>query len=220
MPKTAVVAGSTGLVGKQLVEILESSREYEAVVALVRKGSNFIHDRVFTVEVDFDHLEKYASDLKAEDVFCCLGTTMKKAGSKENFYKVDYEYPLKLARIAEQNNSDKFNIISATGADSTSAFYYSRVKGDIEKAISELNIPTINIFRPSLLIGNRDEKRKGEEIGAVVAKILNPVLIGRFRKYRAIEALMVARAMLNVNQKPAEGIHIFESNRIQELGQN
>jgi len=220
MPKTAVVAGSTGLVGKKLVQILASSQEYEAVIALVRKGSNFIHDRVFTVEVDYEQLDHFAADLIADDVFCCLGTTMKKAGSKENFYKVDFSYPLKLAEIAEKNKSRRFNIITANGADSNSIFYYNRVKGDIETAVSRLNIPTINIFRPSLLLGNRDDKRTAEKIGAVLSKVLKPVLVGRFKKYRAIEASAVAMAMYRVNQRDARGIHIFESNRIEELGQD
>jgi len=220
MPKTAVVAGSTGLVGKKLVQILASSQEYEAVIALVRKGSNFIHDRVFTVEVDYEQLDHFAADLIADDVFCCLGTTMKKAGSKENFYKVDFSYPLKLAEIAEKNKSRRFNIITANGADSNSTFYYNRVKGDIETAVSRLNIPTINIFRPSLLLGNRDDKRTAEKIGAVLSKVLKPVLVGRFKKYRAIEASAVAMAMYRVNQRDARGIHIFESNRIEELGQD
>ncbi len=220
MPKTAVVAGSTGLVGKQLVEILASSQEYEAVIALVRKGSNIIHDRVFTVEVDYDQLDNYAADLKADDVFCCLGTTMKKAGSKEKFYEVDFSYPLKLAEIAEKNKSQRFNIITANGANSNSTFFYNRVKGDIETAVSRLSIPSIYIFRPSLLLGNRDKKRTGENVGAVLSRVLKPLLVGRFKKYRAIKATTVAMAMYKVNQQDTNGIHIFESNRIQELGQD
>ena len=219
MPKTALVAGSTGLVGKQLLQILASSQEYEAVIALVRKGSNIIHDGVFTVEVDYERLAEYSADLKAEDVFCCLGTTMKKAGSKENFYKVDFAYPLELAKVAEKNGSDQFNIITASGANAESMFYYNRVKGDIEKAIAKLSIPAINIFRPSLLLGDREEKRAGEKIGAAISKVLNPMLVGRFRKYRSIKGNVVAKAMFNVNQKHLEGIHIYESNRIQEIGQ-
>ncbi len=219
MPKTALVAGSTGLVGKQLVQILAASHEYEAVIALVRKGSNIIHDGVFTVEVEYERLAEYSEDLKADDVFCCLGTTMKKAGSKDNFYKVDFTYPLELAKITEKNGSDQFNIITASGANAESMFYYNRVKGEIEKAISQLSIPTINIFRPSLLLGEREEKRTGEQIGAVISKLINPLMLGRFRKYRSIKGSVVARAMFNVNQKHKKGIHIYESNSIQEIGQ-
>ena len=220
MPKTALVAGSTGLVGKQLVKILAASHEYEAVIALVRKGSNFIHDGVFTVEVDYEKLSEYSEDLKADDVFCCLGTTMKKAGSKDNFYKVDFTYPLELAKVAKKNGSQQFNIITSSGANADSKFYYNRVKGNIEKALSRVKIPTVNIFRPSFLIGIRDEKRAIETLGAVVSKLLNPVMVGRFRKYRSIKASVVAMAMFKVNQKHLQGIHIYESNRIQEIGQS
>jgi uncharacterized protein YbjT (DUF2867 family) len=219
MPKTALIAGSTGLIGKHLIKILADSLEYEAVIALVRKGSNFIHDGVFTVEVDYDKLSEYSEELKADDVFCCLGTTMKKAGSKDNFYKVDFTYSLSLAKIALINGSAQFNIITASGANADSMFYYNRVKGDIEKAISRLEIPNVNIFRPSFLIGARDEKRTGEQIGGAISKVLNPILIGRFRKYRSIKASVVAKAMFLVNQRHLKGIHIYESNRIQEIGQ-
>ena len=220
MGKTAIVAGSTGLVGKHLVQILAESQEYESVIALVRKGSNFIHEGVFTIEVDYDNLSEYSEDLKAEDVFCCLGTTMKKAGSKENFYKVDYTYPLKLAKVAEKNNSIQFNIITASGAHSKSMFYYNRVKGDVEAAISNLDIFNINIFRPSLLLGERKEKRGGEQIGAALFKLVKPLMLGPIRRYRAIRGDIVAKAMFRVNQNHSDGIHYFESDRIQEIGQS
>lgn len=218
MSKTAIVAGSTGLVGKHLVQILAKSHEYESVIALVRKGSNFIHDGVFTVEVDYNQLADFEDELKGNDVFCCLGTTMKKARTKDNFYKVDYTFPLELAKVAEKNNSRRFNIITASGASSKSMFYYNRVKGDIESAISNLKIPCINVFRPSLLLGDRNEKRTGEQIGAVLFKMINPLMTGPLKKFRAIKGEVVANAMFKVNQQHTEGIHIFDSDKIQEIG--
>lgn len=220
MPKTAVVAGSTGLVGNQLVQILAQSQEYEAVIALVRKGSNIIYDGVFTVEVDYQRLSDFAENLQADDVYCCLGTTMKKAGSKASFYLVDHTFPFELAKIAEKNKSTRYNIVTASGANSESLFYYNRVKGDVEKDIMKLNIPNINIFRPSLLLGNRSEKRVGEQVGAVLAKLINPLLLGRLRRYRAINGADVAKAMYRVNQLDTSGIHIYESDKIQEISQD
>jgi uncharacterized protein YbjT (DUF2867 family) len=219
MAKTAVVAGSTGLVGNQLIKILAQSLEYEAVIAVVRKGSSIIYDGVFTIEVDYRKLFEFAEALKADDVYCCLGTTMKKAGSKANFYQVDYTYPLELAKIAERNGSDRFSIITASGANSDSMFYYNRVKGDVEKAIMNLNIPNINIFRPSLLLGERNEKRKGEHIGGIIAKMLNPLLQGKLRRYRAIQGADVAKTMYLVNQQNQKGKYVYESDKIQELSQ-
>lgn len=219
MGKTAVVAGSTGLVGSHLVKILAASKEYEAVIAIVREKSSFIHEGVITIEVNYNRLHDFVEAIKADDVYCCLGTTMKKAGSKANFYQVDYTYPLELAKIAELNHSTQFHIITAAGSNSKSTFYYNRVKGDIENAILKLNIPNVNIYRPSLLLGDRNEKRVGEQIGAVLAKLANPLLIGRLRRYRAIQAKTVAQAMFKVSQSNMEGAHIYESDKIQELGQ-
>ncbi len=218
MKKTAVVAGSSGLVGEQLVKCLALSEEYEAVTAVVRKGSSRIYEGAFTIEVDYERLSAYSEELKADVVFCCLGTTLKKAGSKSGFYTVDYTFPLELAKIAAQNKSSQFNIITASGANSKSLIYYSRVKGDIEKAIVKLGIPNINIFRPSLLLGDRAEKRKGEEIGARIAKILNPLMIGRLKKFRAIQATDVANAMLNASLMEQDGVRVFESDAIHDLG--
>jgi uncharacterized protein YbjT (DUF2867 family) len=220
MPKTAVVAGSTGLVGNHLIQILAQSHEYEAVIALVRKGSNVIYDGVFTVEVDYHRLADFAENLQADDVYCCLGTTMKKAGSKASFYQVDYTFPFELAMIAGKNGSARFNIVTASGANSASLFYYNRVKGDIEKAIMKLNIPNINIFRPSLLLGNRSEKRMGEQVGAVIAKLMNPVMLGRLRRYRAIKGADVAKAMYRVSQLDKTGAQIYESDKIYEISQD
>lgn len=220
MPKTAVVAGSTGLVGNHLIQILAQSHEYEAVIALVRKGSNVIYDGVFTVEVDYQRLADFAENLQADDVYCCLGTTMKKAGSKASFYQVDYTFPFELAMIAGKNGSARFNIVTASGANSASLFYYNRVKGDIEKAIMKLNIPNINIFRPSLLLGNRSEKRMGEQVGAAIAKLMNPVMLGRLRRYRAIKGANVAKAMYRVSQLDKTGAQIYESDKIYEISQD
>ena len=218
MKKTAVVAGSTGLVGELLVNFLTQSAAYEAVTAIVRKGSSKIYDEAFTVEVDYEQLSEYAEELKADVVFCCLGTTIKKAGSRKGFHTVDFTFPLELAKIAAKNKSRQFNIITATGAYSKSLFYYNRVKGDIEKEIVKLGIPSINIFRPSLLLGERDEKRRGEEIGAQIAKVLHPFMIGRLKKFRAIQASEVANAMVNVSLMEQNGVKIFESDTIHDLG--
>ena len=219
MPKTAIVAGSTGLVGKHLVKILADSLEYESIIALVRKGSNFIHDNVFTVEVDYRNLAEQKEELQAEDVFCCLGTTMKKAGSKDKFHEVDYTFPVELAKIVKQNGCKQFSIITASGADKKSFFYYNRVKGQVEEAVREVDFQSLHVFRPSLLLGERDERRRGEQIGAVLFRALNPLMVGPLRKLRAIKGEVVAKAMYRVSQSSEPGNYIYESDRIQKLGQ-
>lgn len=217
MSTSALVAGSTGLVGNHLVKLLVQSGKFAEIKVLVRTGSNYINSEVFVVEVDFDHLAKYKDQLQSDVFFCCLGTTIKKAGSKDNFYKVDFTYPHELAKIAIELGASQFNIITALGASSKSTFFYNRVKGDIEDALTKLEFQNLNIFRPSLLLGKRNENRLGEQIGSIISRTLNPVLIGRLRKYRGIQAEVVARAMLSVSLKKLTGVQIFESDTIQAL---
>jgi uncharacterized protein YbjT (DUF2867 family) len=152
------------------------------------------------------------------DVFCCLGTTIKKAGSQEAFRRVDYEYPLNVARLAAQWEDAHFLVVSSVGADAGSGVFYSRVKGELEKAVQALPLAGAHIFRPSLLLGERGEVRLGERMAAVAAKPLSLLLFGPLRKYRPIHARTVAQAMLRVAREGRRGVEILESNRIASLG--
>jgi uncharacterized protein YbjT (DUF2867 family) len=218
MNKIALIAGGTGLVGRHLVDLLVEANEFEEIKVLVRKGSKHQFKGVSVLEVDYDHLSESKSQLIADVVFCCLGTTMKKAGSKEQFRRVDFTYPYELAKLSHENGCKQFNIITASGANSNSMFYYNRVKGEVEAAISEIKFKSVNIFQPSLLLGERDEERMGEKAGEVLAKVINPFLIGGFKKYRAIQAKTVAYAMLAISLESKSGVHILPSDLIQKLG--
>jgi len=218
MLKSALVAGGTGLVGSQLVKLLIQSAKFDGVKVLVRKENPTQIEGADVLEVDYERLSEFEQYLKADVIFCCLGTTIKKAGSKEKFRKVDYAYPYELAKLCLKNGDIQFNIITANGANSNSFFFYNRVKGDIEKALEGLNIQNLNIFRPSLLLGKRNEKRITEEVGSIFASVVNPLLVGKLKKHRAIQGLTVARAMLNVSLKNLSGIHNIESNDIQKIG--
>ena len=219
MPKSALVAGGTGLVGNHLVNLLVQSNEFNTVKVLVREGSSLTKDGVTTIEVNYDHFTEYEEKVEADVIFCCLGTTINKAGSKENFRKVDFTFPVELAKMSLKNGSKQFNIITAGGANSDSLFFYSRVKGDVERSIAGSGFRATNIFRPSLLLGKRNEKRFGELAGSVIAKIINPVMIGSMRKYRAIEAEIVAKAMIRISLAETSGFHVYESDKIQKLGE-
>lgn len=218
MSKTALIAGGTGLVGRHLVDLLVEAKEFDEVKVLVRKGSTHQFKGVSILEVDYDHLSDYKNQLRAEALFCCLGTTMKKAGSKEQFQRVDLTYPYELAMFSLENGSQQFNIITASGANSESMFYYNKIKGEVENAISKLGFQNINIIRPSLLLGQREEQRIGEKVGAAIAKVINPILMGGLKKYRAIQAETVARAMVNVSLENRKGLQIIPSDELQVYG--
>ncbi|HSI90183.1 MAG TPA: oxidoreductase, partial [Adhaeribacter sp.] len=194
--KTALIAGASGLVGGHCLNLLLQSNRYEKVIALLRKPLPVQHPKLEQRLLDFDKIPELAATLAADDVFCCLGTTMKQAGSKENFYKVDYTYVAELAKATYQKPGTQFLVVSAMGADKNSLFYYNRVKGEMEETVSNLPFAAVHIFRPSLLLGNRSETRAGEKIGEKVMESLKFALVGPLKKYRAIEARTVARAMV------------------------
>jgi uncharacterized protein YbjT (DUF2867 family) len=216
--KTAVIAGATGLIGKQLMYKLLESTFYQKVIVLVRKEIPIKHSKIEQQILDFDNIAHFQEQLQGDDFFCCLGTTMKKAGSKEAFYKVDFIYCLELAKIASQNHYKSFNLVSAIGSDTNSSIYYSKVKGQLEKTLEELNIAQLNIFQPSILVGNRAEFRLGERIGIGIAQLIAPLLIGGLRKYNPIHAAQVANAMLNAAQNEAiERVARYEFEQMMEL---
>ena len=213
--RTAIVAGGTGLVGRFLLEVLIGQDRYQKIIALTRSELSIEDSKLHQVIVDFDNLEKIKDKLIGTDVFCCLGTTIKKAGNQEAFRKVDYEYPLSLARICSDNGAERFFLISAMGADPNSLFFYNRVKGEIEAAITQFPFKALHIFRPSLLLGPRAENRPGEEWGKMFAKVMP--WLGPFRKFQPIEARVVATAMLRASQQESTGLHIYPSDKIKEL---
>ncbi len=207
--KIALVIGATGLIGDQLAHKLCQSAYYERVKVLVRKPLGWQHPRLQEILFDFDRPNGLLT--QADDLFCCLGTTMKKAGSKEAFRKVDYQYPMDIARLGREQGATQFSIVTSMGADSNSMFYYNRVKGEVERDLSQLNYPTLLIFRPSLLLGKRPESRLGERIGESLMKVFNPLIPA---KYKAIESDKVAEAMCVKAQQGLVGRHVFESDAI------
>jgi uncharacterized protein YbjT (DUF2867 family) len=213
--RAALLVGATGLVGGHCLNYLLKDDKYHQIVALTRRNLDFRNPKLEQYIVDFDRLENYTDQIKADDIFCCLGTTIKKAGSQEAFRRVDYHYPVKIAQLAAKNGARQFLLISSLGANKDSKIFYNRVKGEIEAAIREIPFYGIQIFRPSLLVGERAESRMGEKAGEFVLKMLKPVIIGNWKKYRAITAENVAKAMVEIAKTDLKGIHIYESNQIQ-----
>jgi len=203
---TALIAGSTGMTGRLLTQQILESPRYDLVYVLVRKAGTQRHPKLHEIVFDFDH----PADLipAADHVFCCLGTTIAKAGSKEAFANVDKEYPLMLARESFRKGASLFAIVTAGGANPNSMIFYNRIKGETEQALAEIGFPHLGIFRPSMLLGERGERRPTERAGQLVMQWLDFLIPAR---YKAIDAAKVARAMLLFAEHPEKGIRIVES---------
>jgi uncharacterized protein YbjT (DUF2867 family) len=212
--KTALVAGASGLVGSQLVTTLLEDQRYETVKAVSRKPLKRIHARLENVVVDFNSLARNPEILRADDIFCCLGTTMKTAGSKAAFEKVDFNYPLELAKIGKSLGVQQYLLVSALGANPNSSIYYNRVKGKVEAAISEVGYDTVHLFRPSLLVGPREAYRSGEAAAKWFFRTFGFLVPTR---YKAIASIKVARAMAYYARSGEKGIHIHESVALQKF---
>lgn len=210
----AIVAGSTGLIGSFLVSELVRDEDFTKVILLTRKQSSNSSNKINDKVVNFDELSKYDFDEQIDVAFCCLGTTMKKAGSKEAFLKVDYTYCLEFAKLVKKMGAKKFVLVSSLGASTNTSNFYLKTKGQIEEAIAELGFDSFIIMRPSMLLGDRNESRLGESIGKAVMTTFDFMIAGPFKKYKAIHAKTVAGAMLKASKDNFEGRVIFESDKI------
>lgn len=211
MQKTALLAGATGLIGSQLLPLLLASERYAKVIVVGRKAVPTIHPKLVQVVTELDKLEEVRLKLIADDVFCCLGTTMAQAGSKEAFFKVDFLYVVQLAALAAGNFAAQFMVLSSMGADAGSRLYYSRVKGEMEAAVRQVPFRAIHIFRPSLLLGERARPRLGEQLGAMGLRLLRPLLRGPLLKYRPVPGAAVAAAMLRAAKDDGGGVQVHEA---------
>lgn len=218
MQKTAIIIGSTGLTGSYLLDILLKSDMYNKVVSFVRKGTGITHEKLQEYIVDFDDPDSYKDMVKGHDLFCCLGTTIKKAGSQAAFERVDLVYPVEFAKIAAENGVLQYLIISSLGANAESGNFYLRTKGKCEEEISATTIPSVSIFRPSLLLGDRKEFRLGEQLSKYLMAFFSLFMFGKLRKYKPVKSQIVANAMYHIAQQNVASTHIYESDDISRLG--
>jgi len=216
--RTALIAGATGLVGNSLLKQLLENDQYDKVIAITRKPLLVSHPKLRQQQLDFDQIGTLNPGFQVDDVFCALGTTIKTAGSQEAFYKVDFTYVVSLGKWCAANGIQRFLVVSAMGANAKSGIFYNRVKGEMETAVCELSIPQIQVFRPSLLMGNRTEKRGGEKIAQIVMGGLGFLFVGPLLKYKGIHADVVAKAMINVAKQDEKGFAVYESGEMQGMG--
>jgi len=168
--------------------------------------------------VDLERLEEHASLVAADDVFCCLGTTRKQAGSPERFRQIDFGIPEALGRAAAERGTGQFLLVSSVGASPRAGSLYLRTKGELEEALAGLRFRALHVFRPSFLVGERQEKRPGERAGIAVAKGVAWAMVGGLKRYRPVKAEVVARAMLAAAGLAAHGVQVYEGTAIKELG--
>jgi uncharacterized protein YbjT (DUF2867 family) len=217
--KTALIAGATGLVGGHCLVRLLRAPEYGRVVALTRRPLATTDPKLEQRVVEFDQLGREGFDFpQVDDVFCCLGTTIKVAGSQPAFRQVDFVYVVSLASLALGRGAKQFLLVSSLGANPKSPIFYSRVKGETEAAVSALPFEGRQIFRPSILVGERREQRPGERAGIAVMRGMAFAMLGPLRKYRPIAAATVANAMVRVAVQAPRGVNVYESDALERLG--
>lgn len=214
--RSALLLGATGLVGSHCLELLLEDEHYRLVRVLTRRPLDRRHRKLEARQVDFEQLDAQPAFFHVDDVFCCLGTTMARAGSEAAFRRVDHDYPVKAAELAVNQGAEQFLLVSAIGADPQSRIFYNRVKGEVEAAVKRLPFRAVWVLRPSLLLGERADLRIAERLASAVSRPLSPLLVGRFRRYRPILARDVAIAMVHLARQQGTG-GVVESDEIAEL---
>ena len=210
MSRTALIAGATGLVGSHVLDDVLEDDTWSHVVTVGRRTTALTHDKLEQRILDLGAVEAVADLPHADDVFCCLGTTIRQAGSQEAFRRVDHDYVASLARAGRRLGANQFLLVSAIGADPESSVFYSRVKGETEIDVRKVPYRAIQIFRPSLLLGERSAFRLGERVAMIAAPVLSLALLGPLRRYKPIHAHTVARAMVRVAREAPRGPNVFE----------
>lgn len=219
MTRKALVIGATGLIGRNLVFELLKSPQYSQVTVLTRRDLVIKHDKLNQIILDFDDLMQYRNHISGDDIFCCLGSTRAKTPDESIYRKIDFEYPLTVARIAKENGASRYYLVSSLGASTESRFFYSRIKAETEDAIASLNYTAFLVFRPSLLLGARTESRPVETVSQYLMRALNPLMLGPLKLYKAIRGSVVAKAMYMAACKQLTGHQLILNHQIFDLAE-
>lgn len=217
MVKKAIIVGASGLVGSCLLEILLREPGYDEILVLVRKEVPVINPKLKQLVVDFDKLEDYADQITGEAIFSCLGTTRGKTPDLTIYKKIDHDYPVQVARIGLRNGMKQIHLVSSLGADATSSNFYLKMKGETERDMINVGLPSTHIYQPSFITGDRKENRIAEKILLPLFWLINPLFFGGWKKYRSISAQNIASAMHKQSLKNEDGVFIYPSDKIKEL---
>lgn len=220
MKKTAIILGATGLTGAILLQKLIADERYESIKLFSRSKIEGLPDKVIQFIGDLLKLDQFKADFTADEVYCCIGTTSKKTPDKKRYKEIDYGIPVAAAQLSKENNIATFLVVSALGANKNSTVFYNKTKGEMEQDVLKKQVKNTFILRPSLIGGDRKERRILEKIGLVVFKIIQPLFIGKLKKYQIINAESIAQAMLNLaNNNNSEEV-IITSNEIKKIAKN
>ena len=214
--KTALVFGSSGLIGGHLLNQLIKDNNYNKIKIFVRSEPDNNDPKVEIIKTEFNNLENHKEDIKGDDCFFCIGTTKQNSPDKNEYRRVELDVPKEIAQIAKSNSVNSFVFVSSGYADPKSSGDYLKFKGEVEEELKRLNFSKLGIMRPSFLLGDRKEKRVGEKIGIFVFKLLSPLFLGPLKKLKPIHSVTVAKSMSRIANENLEK-NIFESNEIAEL---
>lgn len=217
MREKAILLGANGLIGSYLLPLLLNSTYFEEINIFVRKELPITHPKLKQTITDFKELNLLKKNIQATQIFCCLGSTKKKTPNLTDYKKVDYDIPLYFGQQGALNGASKYHLVTAIGANANSSNFYTKLKGQIENAIKELDYQSIEIYQPSFLKGNRKEDRPLEKIMIPIMRVIDLILLGPFKKYRSIDAEEVAKAMFNESIKNKRGIFVHNSEQIKKL---
>jgi len=220
MKKTAIILGATGLTGTILLQKLIEDNRYGSIKLFSRSKMEGLPKKVTQFIGDLLKLEQFKADFRADEVFCCIGTTAKKTPNKVLYKQIDYGIPLTAAKLSKENNINTFLVISAMGSNKESSVFYNRTKGEMEYDVLQQHIKNTFILRPSLIGGERNESRILEKIGLFVFKIIQPLFIGKLKKYSIINAESIAQTMINLANNTSNAEVIITSNDIKKLSKN
>ena len=217
--KTALLFGSSGLIGRHLLNILIQNSDYNKIKIFVRSEPEIKDSKIEIIKTDFNNLKNHMEDITGDDCFFCIGTTKQNSPDKSEYKRIERDIPVEIGEIAKTNLINSFLYVSSGFADSKNSGDYLRYKGEVEEELKKLNFSKLGIMRPSFLMGNRKEKRFGEKIGIFLFKLLSPLFLGPLKKMKPIQAENVAKSMIKVSNGDFQKT-IFESNEIVEFANN